>query len=434
MLQANYQTLLSLNLSKAEFATTKKLFQIAERRAKTGCQINFLKRCTKNNIVPNTIRNIKLPALFNLPNNQCSREYLLRFCMKKLLQHLHLTLHKQIEEYEKTLCKLTTNPEPTPSTTLSAINQSYHNCVEHNKKRLIKKYMWLQQKKQHHQDTHHTDTRKKRNTHTPDSSPTTTSQVTDLTNSLTKKELDVLSLGPKFIVTQKLNDRLLLDIETNFCRTAYQLKWLSKIREEGNTNTNTTNTFPTYTLDLPIHPPPANKELDSKLAELKRSIFSIIKKHHNTQGNLSSTQKQTLTSMRNRDLVYLPSDKGKEFCVISQNNYNQLALDHLKDNNTYIEITNTQPTHIQNKINDLWINICKRRHISNRHKNNFITRNSRLPNFYHLIKTHKNETTPQIRPIISSIEGPLYKISWLLSQILNPYSPPSQDTLRTRKK
>ena len=44
----------------------------------------------------------------------------------------------------------------------------------------------------------------------------------------------------------------------------------------------------------------------------------------------------------NNELIYLLSDKGKEFCVISQNNYDQLAIDHLKDNNIYSEVTDIQ--------------------------------------------------------------------------------------------
>ena len=68
-------------------------------------------------------------------------------------------------------------------------------------------------------------------------------------------------------MTQKLNDKLLLDIETNFCRTAYQLKWLSKTLDDFNTTTNT-DTFPIYTLHQPIHPSPANKELEFKLSRL----------------------------------------------------------------------------------------------------------------------------------------------------------------------
>ena len=133
-------------------------------------------------------------------------------------------------------------------------------------------------------------------------------------------------------MTQKLDDKLLLDIETNFCRTAYQLKWLSKIQDEFNTTTNI-NTFLIYTLDHPIPPSPANKELVSKLSKPKRSMFSILRKHKRIPQNLSSTQWHTLSTMRNKELICLPSDKGKKFCVISQNTYNQLALDHLEDNN-----------------------------------------------------------------------------------------------------
>ena len=48
--------------------------------------------------------------------------------------------------------------------------------------------------------------------------------------------------------------------------------------------------------------------------------------------------------MRNKELIYLLSDTGKEFCVISQTTYNQLAQDHLKDNNIYSEVTDIQST------------------------------------------------------------------------------------------
>ena len=76
-------------------------------------------------------------------------------------------------------------------------------------------------------------------------------------------------------MTQKLDDKLLLDIETNFGRTA---------------DTTNTNTFPVYSLDNPIHPPLANKELDSKLSRLKISIFSIPRKQKRISQNLSCTQ------------------------------------------------------------------------------------------------------------------------------------------------
>ena len=86
----------------------------------------------------------------------------------------------------------------------------------------------------------------------------------------------------------------------------------------------------------------------------------------------------------------------------------------------YIYIQSTQ---LENLINNVWTNICKWKDIPNKYKNNFITQNNKLPNFYNLIKTHKTDTTLQIRPIISSLERPLYEISWLLAQVLKPLLP-----------
>ena len=72
----------------------------------------------------------------------------------------------------------------------------------------------------------------------------------------------------------------------------------------------------------PIHPPPANNERDFKKLRLKWSIFSMKRKR--ISHNLSNTQRHTISIMRNK-LMYLPSDNGKGFFVISPNTYNQLA-------------------------------------------------------------------------------------------------------------
>ena len=50
----------------------------------------------------------------------------------------------------------------------------------------------------------------------------------------------------------------------------------------------------------------------------------------------------------------------------------------------------------------------------------YVTTNSELPVFYHLLKTHKEGPQLKIRPIISNRRGPTHKISWLLAQLLKP--------------
>ena len=49
-----------------------------------------------------------------------------------------------------------------------------------------------------------------------------------------------------------------------------------------------------------------------------------------------------------------------------------------------------------------------------------MTHNSRIPKFYHLIKTHKEEAEVKVRPIVSNCSGPTRKIAWLLQKLLCP--------------
>ena len=175
---------------------------------------------------------------------------------------------------------------------------------------------------------------------------------------------------------QKLDCELLLHIETNFCTTSNQLKWLSKIQDEFNTTIITnTNAFPVYTLDHSIYPLTIPRELNSQLLGFKRSIFTIYRKHKRIPPNLFSTQRHTQLTMGHMKLIYLPSKKCKEFSVISLNTNNQLALDHLKDN-IYSEVTGIQSTQLENTIDNEWTKICKRRNILNKYRNNIITRNN----------------------------------------------------------
>ena len=54
--------------------------------------------------------------------------------------------------------------------------------------------------------------------------------------------------------------------------------------------------------------------------------------------------------MRNKEFIYLPFDKGKEFFIISQNIYDQLGQDYLKDTNIYSEVTGIQSTQLEKTI------------------------------------------------------------------------------------
>jgi hypothetical protein len=124
--------------------------------------------------------------------------------------------------------------------------------------------------------------------------------------------------------------------------------------------------------------------------------------------------------IKERRLVCLPSDKGGEFCVVDERRYIEAGMEHLNDSSTYRTIPHLQAKTIETKINKVWRNVCESCEISLRIRKSFITTNSAIPRFYHLIKTHKVSPSLKIRPIVSNVNGPTHKISWLLSRILKP--------------
>ena len=75
---------------------------------------------------------------------------------------------------------------------------------------------------------------------------------------------------------------------------------------------------------------------------------------------------------------------------------------------------------IENKVNSTWKNICRQNKFPSFVQRSFLASNTDLPRFYHLIKTHKTGPDIKIRPIVSNINGPTQRISWLLANALKP--------------
>lgn len=74
----------------------------------------------------------------------------------------------------------------------------------------------------------------------------------------------------------------------------------------------TNNFFPAYQLNHPLHLPPSSHQFDQKLTQLKHKILSILNHEQpRITTNISRSQRLTLKDLKkNKDLVYLPSDKS----------------------------------------------------------------------------------------------------------------------------
>ena len=132
--------------------------------------------------------------------------------------------------------------------------------------------------------------------------------------------------------------------------------------------------------------------------------------------NIDKTDKKTIKELKEKNYICLPSDKGTEFCVIERDTYTRVALDHLNDANTYQKVSCMSAKTVENKVNTAWKKICRQNEFPSFVKNSFLASNTDLPKFYHLIKG----PDIKIRPIVSNVNGPTQRISWLLANALKP--------------
>ena len=79
-----------------------------------------------------------------------------------------------------------------------------------------------------------------------------------------------------------------------------------------------------------------------------------------------------------------------------------------------------QPRQSKKNVNTAWKKICRQNEFPPFVQKSFLASNTDLPKFYHLIKTHKAGPDIKIRPIVSNVNGPTQRISWLLANALKP--------------
>ena len=145
-----------------------------------------------------------------------------------------------------------------------------------------------------------------------------------------------------------------MDINIAFYRLANQIRW--KHFRESNPQP---SDFLTYPQTRHMYRPESKDELESKLQRIHHKLKATLKTLQPQQkwSNISHTDKETIKGLREKSYECLPSDKGTEFCVIQQDTYAQVALDHLSDLNTYQKKPRMSAKTVENKVNSTWKNI-----------------------------------------------------------------------------
>ena len=244
--------------------------------------------------------------------------------------------------------------------------------------------------------------------------------VTDFTNSLSHEEKSLLAKGPKFAIGEALDDRAKRNITVNFCRLANELRWKEHWSRSTELPSNT-DVLPRYPYRDEISQAPRYPDFERKLARINESITRDVNSASvNKAHNLSRSERNVLANLKKKDIVCLPSDKGGEFCVIDNKQYAELGHQHLNDNTTYCITKRISAKTVEIRVNTIWKDICQRNNLGAALTRSYVSNNTNLAKFYFLIKTHKSSSVPKIRPIVSNVDSPTTKLSWLLDSILKP--------------
>ena len=187
--------------------------------------------------------------------------------------------------------------------------------------------------------------------------------VIDLTNKLSTTEIELLAKGPKFSLSNKVNGNTIIELNINFYRLVNRIRW----NETLNLTRNDQQMMPAaYRQSKYISKPVCSTMLEHTLKRIHHEFQHVINsiKPVPKWSNLTSTEKQTIKSLKNRQNIYLPSDKSTEFCIIDQQRYDQSAKHHLNDPSTYRKIARMSAKAMEDKINKVWKEICRDRCIA----------------------------------------------------------------------
>ena len=216
------------------------------------------------------------------------------------------------------------------------------------------------------------------------------SRVTTLCTNITEQEEQLLSLGPNYALSPRVDDKLLDNVRINIAHTAYKSRWKSHL--------STVHTAPTlyqhikksgcpfqrpYTCTPPTH----NINLEDNIKQL---LNFIINQYKSTKPVRNLTQDQLVgfkSLLSKRDTIHFSvSDKGGEFVLLSKEVHTELTTHHITstpsvyrylpptgktgDNRGEQPIINTsrisfkrqiksKTLQLETECNKLWSDICK---------------------------------------------------------------------------
>ena len=179
-------------------------------------------------------------------------------------------------------------------------------------------------------------------------------------------------------------------------------------------------------------PPPASKELEQFISYMQQK-FDSWKPPRFVKDNLSKGERSFLKSLKNdTDTVYMVEDKGPSFTKMSKNQYLCAGDAELRNDKFYEPLTEISTAELKEKSDKLVDSMFVNGEISESVAKFLKSGEENVPNFYHLLKTHKipcDIENPELwiqdngfplRGIIAGQGGPLERLGGFVDHFLQP--------------
>ena len=170
--------------------------------------------------------------------------------------------------------------------------------------------------------------------------------------------------------------------------------------------------------------------LDRIVADtLRTEMAEVLRKAKPPKPNMSFKQRSAVRALRNdSNIVIVPADKSKATVVMDRIDYDTKLRSILQDDQ-YRPLPRDPTVKVENKIADTFKRLRSQGHLDNKLCNFLTPRYSTPPQMYGLPKIHKEDTP--MRPIVSTINSPSYKLPKELSASLHHWLETVPTQLRT---
>ena len=160
--------------------------------------------------------------------------------------------------------------------------------------------------------------------------------------------------------------------------------------------------------------------------DIRKIITTNIKSHNKKIKHISYEERLFAQRLRitksflreNKNIFFTFADKGNITVAIDSLTYKDKMTLMLSDTNTYKKVKRNPLATLQKNVKDIMMKWNDLGYLDKKyHKNNLTQTDTMLPRMYGLPKIHKNNIP--MRPIVSCIGSPTYKLSKVIESILN---------------